>query len=214
MKLFIKFCFIALLFPIHGKAQELMPMNIEEYLSNCLDARRLISEKKCDELLLCAQRISLLDINELSDSVFISLQPNEEKCLDNHVVFTDSGLIVVAEAIINENSTKYNLHNINRGNAIYLAHRIIPANSIMKYQIDWADNTDLLVFQEKTGIIDVSVRDENGDLIDNDILYSLYSENGWTFLKFYAGDMLNPIVIEVTNREDEDICCAFAINGQ
>ena len=203
--------FIGVLFCIHSYAQDFMSKDMEKYLSYCLESRKLIKEKKCDKLLLYADSISRLAINELDESDFISLQPSKEVRLDGHVIFTDCGLIVVVESIINENSAKYNLHNINRGNEIYLAHRVIPAKSKMRYQIICADSLDMLIFPETTGNITTKIISEEGSTLAD---CNIRVEQGWGKISFNVGEIPCSVIIELTNKENEDICCAFAINGQ
>ena len=211
MKSIVKYCFFMLLFPQQVLAQEFISTDMKDYFATCMEARTLIMEKKCDDLLLCAKKMINLDITEIADSVFVSMQPDKEIGLDGHVVFTDAGLIVVAKAIINGNSTKYNLHNINRGKGIFLTHRVIPANSTMKYRItNLVDDIDLLLFQEKIGNFIVSLLDEHGNRIIED---TLFAETGWGLLKFCI-DTPSPVTVIITNNENADICCAFAINGQ
>ena len=201
-----------LLFPQQIFAQEFISQDMKNYFSTCIEARQLILEKKCDDLLLCAKKMMDLDITELDDSDFVSMQPDKEIGLDGHVVFTDPGLIVVAEAIINGNSTKYNLHNLNRGNGVLLTHRVIPANSTMKYKInDLVDDIDLLIFQEKIGNFTISLIDMQGNRIIND---TELTEKGWGLLKFSILNSPSTVTVVITNKEEEDICCAFAINGQ
>lgn len=211
MRSLFKFCLFLLLFPLQSNAQGFISAYLEEYYTACVDARNCIKDKRCDELLLCADRISKMPITDLSESDFISLQPEQEIGLDGHVVFNDAGLIIVAEAIINGNSTNYNLHSTYRGNDIYLAHRVIPANSTMRYQLTCLDNVEMLVFLETMGRLDVTILDENGNCAEDLVTCSGY---GWNILSFHAGDMPAAFVIEATNKEDIDICCAFAINGQ
>lgn len=200
-----------LFFPQQLLAQEFISQKMKDYFTVCLEARRLIMEKKCDDLLLCAKKMIDLDITELDDSDFVSMQPDKEIGLDGHIVFTDSGLIAVAEAIINGNGAKYNLHNLNRGNEVVLTHRVIPANSTMKYRItNLVDDIELLLFQEKKGDFIVSLIDEHGNRIIED---TLLAETGWGLLKFCI-DTPSPVTVIITNNENVDICCAFAINGQ
>lgn len=211
MKSILKCCLFLLLFPQQVLAQEFISTVMKDYFATCMKARTLIMEKKCDDLLLCAKKMIDLNITELGDSDFVSMQPDKEKGLDGHVVFTDAGLIVVAEAIINGNSTKYNLHNINRGNGIFLTHRVIPANSTMKYRItNLVEDIDLLLFQEKIGNFRVSLIDDHGNRIIED---TSLAETGWGLLKFCI-DIPSSVTAIISNNENVDICCAFAINGQ
>jgi hypothetical protein len=213
MKKFLLLLFIGIVFCIHSYAQEFMSRDMEKYLSYCLESRKLIKEKKCDKLILYADSMSRLAINELDYSDFVSLQPSKEVSLDGHVIFTVSGLVVVAEAIINENSIKYNLHNTNRdpNPEINLAHRVIPAKSKMSYQIICTDSLDLLIFLEKAGKVTTKIISEEGTLLAN---CNIQSEQGWGKLSFKVGETPCSVIIELTNEDNKDICCAFAINGQ
>ena len=197
---------VLLLLPAYGRSQGFMSKDMETYCTLCVKARNNIQEEKCDELLTCALEMSKLNISELE---LVSLQPNEERSLDGHVVFTDSGLIVVAEAIINKNSIRYNLHNTNRGNEVLLAHRVIPADTTMVYQMTCVELVDLLVFPEQKGSFDVSAKNGQGKQISQG-----GTDTGWCLLHFDVGDMPDTVTISITNKEKYDICCAIAVNGQ
>lgn len=213
MKKLLLLSLIGLFICINVHAQDFMSREMERYLSYCLESRKLIKEKKCDKLILYADSISKLSITELNDSDFVSQQPNKEVSLDGHIVFSDSGLVVVAEAIINNNSIKYNLHNIYRAHnpELYLAHRVIPGLSTMKYQIICVDSLDLLIFPERIGEFALRILSEDGSQIAE---CSIQPEVGWGKLRFNVGESPMPVIIEITNKENDNICCAFAINGQ
>ena len=200
-----------LLCSLRSSAQDFASNEMKSYLSYCLDARSYVQEKRGDKLLVCIKQISKLHITEFDDMDFISQQPDKELSLDGHVVFTDPGLTEVAEAIINDAGTKYNLHSILRGNEIMLAHRVIPANTTMSYQVLCADLTDVLVFPEKCSEFDIAIKSEDGRLIET---CHIDAQTGWGLAKFDIGYMPEPVFLQISNREAEDICCAIAINGE